>query len=111
MMGMVYAVAFTALAVSWCWLVVLNLRSERRVTELEEMLTSFLKYGQSEPPHASVRDPGPIDDESKVHFEIRGRMIDRATEFLAQEGRVSTHRAREEAERLIAAFESSGRPE
>ncbi len=82
--------------------------AERRY---EELTVNLLKYGQPSKPTATVYDPGPVDDETRAQFEMRTRAVDRLSEYLADEGKVSGHRAREEAERLIAAFESRGMPE
>ena len=76
-----------------------------------EMLQNYATYGMATKPTATVTDPGPIDDETKVIHEIHTRAVDRATEYLAEQAQVSPDRARAEAERLISTFETRGQPE
>lgn len=79
--------------------------------EYRDVLLNIAKYGQATKPVATVTDPGPIDDETKVIHEIHTRAVDKAAEYLAEEGQVSLERARAEAEKLISAFETRGQPE
>jgi hypothetical protein len=83
-------------------------QTERRYQHLVENL---LLYGRPTEPVASVYDPGPADDETRAMIEMQSRALDRATEYLMQEGQVSQERARAEAERLLAVFEQRGIPE
>jgi len=79
--------------------------------EYRDVLLNMVKYGQATKPVATVTDPGPIDDETRVIHAIHTRAVDKATDYISEEGQVSPERAREEAEKLISAFETRGQPE
>jgi hypothetical protein len=79
--------------------------------ELKDVLKNLATYGHPVAPTATVYDPGTMDDEQAVITEIRTREIERAAEFIAEEGQVSMDRARAEAEKLISALETRGQPE
>lgn len=86
-------------------------RIRRAEQRYDDLVSNLLQYGRPAKPTATVYDPGPVDDETKAQVEMRSRAIDRLVSYLSEEGGVSEHRAREEAERMISAFESRGIPE
>jgi hypothetical protein len=105
-----YGVAFGGFVAGGVfWFMGLNYGRAEGTKDLIETYKHLLTYGQVNKPKAAVREaaPGP---EERVLAEISATSITNLTEHLAKAAGVSNERAREEAERLTAQFETYGTP-
>lgn len=80
---------------------------DRGSRELVATYRNMATYGRPDEPKATVR-PAPPSPEQRVTAEISETAIVNLTDHLAKEAGVSSTRAREEAERLMSHFETTG---
>jgi len=91
------------------WFLGLSFSRARTQTELLETYKHLVQYGQPQKPVAVVKeDPATVDELATLRISETAR--DNLTEYLARETGSSTERAREEAEKLIAHYETWGQP-
>jgi hypothetical protein len=89
------------------WFMAVNYARARTQTELLETYRHLIEYGRPTKPKAVVKeDPATVDEIATIRIgeTARGNL----TEYLAREAGVSTERARQEAEKLVAHFETWG---
>lgn len=95
------------MGIGWFW--GLNYGRIEQARDMIETYKHLLTYGQVSEPKAAVRE-GPPPVEERVLVEINETATANLAEHLAKEAGVSNERAREEAERLVAQFETHGAP-
>jgi hypothetical protein len=91
------------------WLLGRSSERARLSMELADTYKNLIDYGRTSEPKATVRH-APPEAEERVLMQVGETAITNLTEHLAAEANVSLERAREEAERLVANFETYGAP-
>jgi hypothetical protein len=91
------------------WFMGLNYSKARTQTELLDTYKHLIEYGRPTKPVAVVKDdPATVDELATLRISETAR--ENLTQYLARETGSSTERAREEAEKLIAHYETWGQP-
>jgi len=105
--GVIYLLSGMLFGAGVGWYMGLNYGRVEQARDMIETYKHLLDYGRTTKPTASVLE-APPDAETRATVAISDTARNNLTEHLAREANVSMEMAREEAERLLANFETTG---